>query len=185
MVPLCPTAASHRLKWGKNDVQSRPVLAALILTLAAGVSSWAPARAGTLYSSAGFIQGSQSFVQSFEITTPGTLTVTLSTIPWMDTISDLNLFLTTSSGVIGNSMGVGTESVTVAPGVVYAHWFGDADGNYGIGVYGLDVTFKPSTPTPVPVPTSIVLFLSGLGLLWGGRRYRLSMPMPAWRLATR
>ena len=146
----------------------------LIIALA-GMIAWAlpfsSASADTvLYDSSGFIQGQQSFVQSFDITTAGTLTVSLSEIPWLDTVSNLNFFLTTASGTVGASMGAGTESVSVGPGVVYAHWFGDASGAYGVGVYGMKLMFQPGG-APVPLPGTLVLLLSGLGLLFG-MRYR-------------
>ncbi len=133
------------------------------------------ARAGTvLYDSSGFIEGQQSFVQGFELTSAGTVTVTLSNIPWFDTISGLDCFLTTASGAIGKSMGAGTESFNVGPGMLYAHWLGDANGAYGLGVYGLDITFQSNgqspNGTPVPLPASLILLLSGLGMLWGWQR---------------
>ena len=146
----------------------------LIIALA-GMVAWAlpfgSASADTvLYDSSGFIQGQQSFVQSFDITTAGTLTVSLSDIPWLDTISNLNFFLTTASGTVGASMGAGTESMSVGPGMVYAHWYGDAAGTFGVGVYGIKLNFQP-TGTPVPLPGTLILLLSGLGLLFG-MRYR-------------
>ena len=119
-----------------------------------------------LYDSSGFIQGQQSFVQSFDITTAGTLTVSLSDIPWLDTVSNLNFFLTTASGTVGASTGAGTESMSVGPGMVYAHWYGDAAGTFGVGVYGIKLMFQPGG-TPVPLPGTLVLLLSGLGLLFG------------------
>jgi hypothetical protein len=124
-----------------------------------------------MYDGAGFIQGQQSFVESFDITTPGTLTVSLSNVPWLDTISDLNLFVSTPSGVLGPTMGAGTESINVDPGMIYVHWFGDATGPYDLGVYGLKVTFQSSV-SPVPLPMSGLLLLSGLMmlLLWKRRR---------------
>ena len=142
----------------------------LIIVLA-GMIAWALpfsfASADTvLYDSSGFIQGQQSFVQSFDITTAGTLTVSLSDIPWLDTVSNLNFFLTTASGTVGASMGAGTESMSVGPGMVYAHWYGDAAGTFGVGVYGIKLMFQPGG-TPVPLPGTLVLLLSGLGLLFG------------------
>lgn len=136
-----------------------------------GVWAMSPgmARASVLYDSVGFIEGKQSFVDSFDITTPGTLTVTLSNIAWLDTIADLNCFVSTSGGLIGKSMGVGTESFQVGPGMIYAHWFGDADGTYGIGVFGMKIIFQPYT-TPVGLPGSLILLLSGLGVLLGWQR---------------
>ncbi|MGA2188620.1 MAG: PEP-CTERM sorting domain-containing protein [Steroidobacteraceae bacterium] len=153
-------------------MQLRRFLAASFLGLIAWGASTGSARAAmVLYNSSGVIQGQQSFVQSFNITTPGTLTVTLSNIPWMDTISGLNCFVSTTTSVLGTSTGPGSESMNVAPGTLYAHWFGDANGAYGLGVYGINISFQPSGPA-VPLPGSLILLLSGLGLLlgWQARR---------------
>ncbi len=138
----------------------------------------AAARAETvLYNSAGFIEGEQSFVQSFDITTPGTLTITLTAIPWLDTISDLNAFVSTATGVVGSSWSGGSESVAVDTGTFYAHWFGDANGAFGLGVYGVKVMFQPNNISAVPVPASLLLLLSGLGLLWGWQRRAEQAPV--------
>ncbi len=143
----------------------------LLGALAAAALFASPAQSDTvLYNNSGFIQGQQSYVQSFDITAPGVLTVSLSNIPWLDAIADLSCFLSTPSGMLqGSLMGAGTEQFSVQPGMLYAHWYGDADGNYGIGVYGLEVQFQAGG-TPVPLPTALILLLSGLGMLWGWQR---------------
>jgi hypothetical protein len=157
-------------------VRLRHIFAATLI----GIGAWmlpVAAQADTLlFDSAGFIKGQQSFVQSFDITTAGTLTVTLSDIPWLDTIADLNCFLSTATGVLGSPMGVGTESMSVRPGMIYAHWFGDANGAYGVGVYGVKIMFKPGGVTAVPLPRSLILLLSGLGVLFGWQRRKPVAP---------
>lgn len=144
-----------------------------VAVIAAWALSLRPAAADTvLYDSAGFIQGRQSFVQSFDITTAGTLTVSLADIPWLDTVSNLNFFLTTPAGTVGTSMGAGTESIGVGPGVIYAHWFGDANGAFGVGAYGIKLMFQPGSVTPVPLPGALFLLLSALAALVGVRPLR-------------
>jgi hypothetical protein len=151
-------------------VQLKFGLAALILVLVASLSP-SLARADTvLYDSAGFVQGVQSFTESFAITTPGTLTITLTDIPWLDTLSNLTCFLTSSRGLMGTSMGPGSEQFKVGSGTIFAHWFGEADGKYGIGVYGMKIDFQPYS---VGLPSSLILMLSGLGLLFGWQRQQV------------
>jgi hypothetical protein len=153
-------------------VQFRQLFSAATLVAGVWSLSLGSASAGSvMYDGAGFIQGQQSFTESFDITTPGTLTVSLSNIAWLDTISDLNLFVSTPTGVLGPTMAAGTESINVDPGMIYVHWFGDATGAYDLGVYGLKVTFQSSV-SPVPLPMSGLLLLSGLMMLlmWKRRR---------------
>jgi len=152
-------------------MQLRHFLTAMALLVCAAFAPIGSVQADTvLYSQAGFVQGSQSFVESFNITTPGTLTVSLADVPWLDTLTDLNLFLTSASGPMGASMGSGTESLQVGPGTIYAHWFGEAAGQYGLGVYSLNITFQPQVSN-VPLPGSLMLLLSGL-LLMFARQWR-------------
>ena len=130
-----------------------------------------------MYDSLSVISGQQSTVQSFNVATPGTLTVTLSDLPWLDTVTDLSGFLSTASGMVGSTFGAGTETFDVAAGTYYAHWFGNADGAYNLGVGGLeDLIPGPDNVTAVSLPTSLVLMLSGLGVLFGWQSRRPSIP---------
>jgi hypothetical protein len=159
-------------------VQLRHIIAATLIGVCACMIPVAAQADTVLYDSAGFITGQQSFVQSFDITTAGTLTVTLSNIPWLDTIAGLNGFVSTATSVLGSSIGVGTESMSVQPGMIYAHWFGDANGAYGLGVYGVKIMFQPNGVTAVALPRSLVLLLSGLGVLFGWQRRNGPAGMP-------
>ena len=146
-------------------MQLRNFLVAAALAFCAGLAPFSSACADTvLYDNAGFVHGSQSFVDSFTVTTPGTLTISLADVPWLDTLSGLSLFLTTASGPMGASMGSGTESIQVGPGTFYAHGFGDANGQFQLGVYSLEITFQPQV-SAVPLPGSLILMVSALGLI--------------------
>lgn len=146
-----------------------------------GLAGIRPAAAAeVLYDGAGFIQGQQSFVQSFNITGPGTLTVTMSNIAWPESLASLNVVLGTSSGLMGAEMGVGSETFNVNSGVVFAQWFGTAQGPLDIGVYSMKIVFQPNG-TVVPLPASILLLASGLlyVAVWQRRRDP-RFPAPAY-----
>jgi hypothetical protein len=163
----------------------RRFLPASVLMLAAWASGAGVARADTLlYDGISVISGAQSSVQSFNVATPGTLTMTLSSIPWLDVVSNLSGFLSTTSAQIGSTItGAGTESFDLGAGTYYAHWFGNAQGAYNLGVVGLKITFQPGA-VPVALPTSFLLMLSGLGLLFGWQNRRTPASAPGLVPAT-
>ena len=48
----------------------------------------------------------------------------------------------------------------------------------GLGVIGIEVIFQAANATPVPLPASLLLLLSGLGVLFGWQR-REALPAVA------
>jgi hypothetical protein len=156
----------------------RNVLSAGIALIAA-IAGIGPAEAAqVLYNGTGFVQGQQSFVQSFNIPGPGTLTVTLSNVAWPEKLASLNMVLGTASGLMGPEMGVGTETFDVTSGRVFAQWFGTAQGPLDVGVYSMNISFQSNGVTPVPLPASIALLASGLVLLGWQRRHRNEFQLP-------
>lgn len=128
-----------------------------------------------LYDQSGFVTGQQSFSQSFNLDTPGVLTVTLQNVAWPQQLSSLDLLLSSAEGSIAPVMGAGTASFNIGSGTLFAQWFGTAQqGGLNLGVFGLKIEFSP---TVVPLPASITLFLSGLALLAWQRRTRVANPM--------
>ena len=157
----------------------RRLLGASILLVSCWILPAEAARADSLiYDGLSLFSGQQSFTESFNLRSPGTLTFTLTNIPWLDAVSNLSGFLSTTSGQIGSTIGEGTETVSVGAGTYYAHWFGDAQGAYNLGVVGLKIEFQPGNVTPVALPASLVLMLSGLGLLFGWQNRRAPALMP-------
>jgi hypothetical protein len=121
--------------------------------------------------SVGFIKGTQIFSDTFDITAPGVLTVSLSAIPWLDTLQDLTSFLTSpSGGVLPGTFNGNVESWNVLPGDITVNWYGTAAGTFGVGVYGMQVALQ--TAAPVPIPAQLPLLISGLGVLSLWRRSR-------------
>lgn len=134
----------------------------ITLLCAAAVAPFAGARASVVLENVtNLMQGSGSFVDSFTVSTPGTLTISLANIPWLDTISDLQFSLASGSQLVGPTLDTGTESFQIQAGTYSGMLFGDANGSHGLGLYNLDISFQPQSP--VPLPASFLLLISGLG----------------------
>ena len=159
----------------------------ILLASAGAVAFWSAgvpsAHAGeVLYDGVGFLQGTQSFSDSFTVSSPGSLTVTLGNVGWPQPLSTLTLLLSSSSGALGSTLNASTvmsatETFNVMAGNLTANWFGQAAaGGLNAGVYSVNIQFQ-ATPT-VPLPTSIGLFLSGLALLaWQRREKRVDLSL--------
>jgi len=137
------------------------------------------ADATVIYDGVGFMTGTQAFTDSFSVSSPGTLTVTLGNVGWPQPLSSLNLLVGSPSGAIGTMNASNSTSLTstfdVQSGNILAQWYGTAQSSgLDAGVYSLEIQFQPSGSgtNPVPLPTSIGLLLSGLGLLIWQRRTR-------------
>ncbi len=125
-----------------------------------------------IYDGVGFLVGTQSFEDTFSLSGPGTLSVTLTDFDWPSPLSSLDMVVSTAQGALGPESGAGTVNYQISnPSTVSAQWFGTAAGPLDTGLVGLEVQFTPSATT-VPLPTSIVLLLSGLAFLVWQRRMR-------------
>jgi hypothetical protein len=67
-------------------------IAMLSVALACGSIGVTSAKASqVIYDGVGFLQGTQSFSDSFTLSSPGTLTVTLGNVGWPQPLSSLSL----------------------------------------------------------------------------------------------
>ncbi len=150
-----------------NAFKLRWIMACLLGWLAAGTAS----ASEVLYAGTGFLSGQQSFTDSFQMSGPGTLTVSLTNVAWPEQLASLNMVVGTTSGLLGPEMGAGTQTFDIkSAGMVYADWFGTAQGPLDTGVYSMNIQFVPAS-SAVPLPYSIALLASGLVLLlWQRRR---------------
>lgn len=146
-------------------MRTRRFLTVTTLLCAAGLAPFASARASVvLEDTTNLMQGNQSFVDTFTVSTPGTLTISLADMAWLDPISDLQFSLTSGGQLVGPPLDAGTESFQIQPGTYSGMLFGDANGSHSLGLYNLEITFQ--SQTPVPLPASLLLMISSLGLLF-------------------
>ncbi|MGA2399425.1 MAG: hypothetical protein ABSG30_15355 [Steroidobacteraceae bacterium] len=135
-----------------------------------------------VFDSMSLFQGQQAFTKTFSVATPGTLNVTVSDIPWLDSVANLSFFLSSPTGTVGPTQnGGGSELISLAPGTYTASWFGNAQGPYDLGVVGVNIDFHPNG-TPVGIPASVLLMLSGLGLLFAWPRIAPALPSSSTRV---
>jgi hypothetical protein len=156
------------------------IMSAAMLVFTAWLAPGKAAHADmVVYDGMSILQGQQAFSDSFSVSAPGMLTVTVSNVPWLDAVTNLSFFMSSPKGTVGTMMsGAGTESISLSsPGTYSANWFGNAQGLYDLGVVGVNVEFRPNGAV-VPLPVSILLMLSGLGLLFAWPRIAPSLPAP-------
>jgi len=117
------------------------------------------------------VRGNSSAVFSFDAPSAGTVTATLSNLPWPKSLTTLNFAATTSSDVISSwsaldsSNETRTESFLVGPGTYFAHIMAAANTDgLKMGLYSLNLTFSPNV---VPLPTSDWMLLAGVLVLFG------------------
>lgn len=117
----------------------------------------------------------QVSINTLNLTSAGTLTVTIADDLWPRPLATTSFELASATGVaLDTASGFGTMTFQVtAPETIYALAFGQAAPipglDFGFGTYGLSISFQPSS---VPLPGAMVLLVSALGLLGVGSRRR-------------
>jgi hypothetical protein len=161
-------------------MKTKQLFAAVICATGLWAASATGAKASeVLYDGIGFFTGQQSFQDSFALSGPGTLTVTVSDIAWPTPLSQLDFIVSNTQSLLGPEMGAGTASYKISGAQnVFVQMFGTAQGPLDTGVYGLDIQWTPAV-TAVPLPASVALLLSGLAILAWQRRQRSGHPA-AW-----
>ena len=76
-------------------------IGALALAMCGSMGTTRANASEILYDGVGFMQGTQSFTDSFNLSSPGTLTVTLANVAWPTQLASLDLLVSSSSGALG------------------------------------------------------------------------------------
>ena len=115
---------------------------------------------GTGISSTEMIKGTDGVLLPFEVTAPGTLTVTLTDLGWPGSFSTLSFAALTSTSLLQELSGPGTLTFQLSgAGKYFAPVYGVTDPAFGIGIYSLNLSYAP-----VPLPAAPLLLISGLAL---------------------
>ena len=121
-----------------------------------------------LLSDTALVSGTQSAVFSFDAPSAGTVTATLSNLPWPAPLSTLSFVATSATETLSSwSAPVAqAESFQVGPGTYFAHIMAAATGPLNLGLYSLNLSFAPAVG-PVPLPASDWLLVVGVLVLFG------------------
>jgi hypothetical protein len=124
------------------------------------------ARADTmLLSTTTMVSGTESAVFSFDAPSAGTVTATLSNLPWPTPLSTLSFLATSATETLSSWSAPVTqaESFQVGAGTYFAHIMAAATGPLNLGIYSLNLSFAPA----VPLPASDWLLVIGVLILFG------------------
>jgi hypothetical protein len=116
------------------------------------------------------VKGTSAATFSFDAPSAGTVTATVSNLPWPSSLQTLSFQATSASdtlsswSALGGADQTGTESFHVGQGTYFAHIMAVAQGNLDLGLYSLNLTFSPNV---VPLPTSNWMLLTGILVLFG------------------
>jgi hypothetical protein len=153
---------------------------ALTLAFAVATLTGAAARADQLLVTTPLVVGSLSSVSNFQISGPGTVTVSLTDLGWTDRLASLTFAATNASGVVASMTGPGQISFNVSSPGMYSTVVGAVASTAGfldLGWYSMTVNFAPAAA--VPLPASALLLLSCLLLLGVALRTRPRSQLPA------
>lgn len=151
---------------------------ALVLTVASLTS--AVARADQLLVTTPLVVGSLSSVSNFQISGPGTVTVSLTDLGWTERLASLTFAATDAAGVVATMSGPGQISFNVSSPGMYSAVVGavaSSSGFLDLGWYSMTVNFAPAAA--VPLPASGWLLLSCVLLLGAALRAVPRSPSPA------
>jgi hypothetical protein len=157
---------------------------AVAVLAAFGLSQALPANADPFLPGSGvtLVSGSSSQTVPFQITSAGTLTVTLDNLPLGQRLDSLSFMMSTATTPMQSSWtpvaNTDTESFKVGPGTYFAHIMGDAGGSLDLGIYGLYVSFQP---TVVPLPASGWMLLTGVFVMIGFTRLVCTWKPGDWK----
>ena len=152
---------------------------AVVAVVAFGLVRSPAAHADTLLKAATtLVVGSSADTYSISAPSAGTLTASVSSVPWPTALSALSFNVTDSSSLLNpmskaqafsaiDSGGPQVESYQVGPGTYFAHVSATAGGALNLGLYSVMFTF---TPSAVPLPATVGMLLIGLLVLFGLRR---------------
>src|SRR5260370_14156349 len=139
--------------------------AALASVAVLGLSQAPHALADTmLLSDTTLVQGTSAATFSFAAPSAGTVTATVSNLPWPNSLQTLDFQATSATDTLSSWSALaganqtGTQSFSVGPGTYFAHIMAVAQGSLDLGLYSLNLTFSPNV---VPLPTSDWMLLTG------------------------
>lgn len=118
-----------------------------------------PGAAGAI-SRTELIKGTDAFLLPFEVSGPGTVSVTLTDLGWPGSFSTLSFAALSSTTLLAQLTAPGTLTFQLTgAGKYFAAVYGVADPAFGVGLYSLNLSYAP-----VPLPAAPLLFVSGLAL---------------------
>lgn len=136
--------------------------AAVGVLLAGGaMTAHAETVATTLFQSTTMVTSANINLTELDLTTPGTLSVSLTDLDWPSALNALSFTLFDATHVVG-TQGSGTWTFDIAsPSTLFASVFAAPDSSAKAGLYNVQISYL-ATAAPVPLPATAWFLLSGV-----------------------
>lgn len=145
---------------GRQRIARMMVLGALLVCGAATAVQAETLPGNILFQSSTMVTSANINLTELDITTPGTLYVSLSDVKWPSALNALSFTLFNSSEIIGTKLAGNWTFDIASPSTFFASIFA-SPGSATAGLYNVQINFQ-SAVAPVPLPAAAWLLLSGI-----------------------
>jgi hypothetical protein len=145
---------------GRTHWLRRVVIGALLAS--ATMAAQAETITTTLFQSTTMVTSANINLTELDLSTPGTLSVSLTDLKWPSALNALSFTLFDATHVLNPTVQGGLTFNITSAGTFFASIFAAPTSSAKAGLYNVQINFQTSAAAPVPLPAAGWFLLSGI-----------------------